>query len=142
MTNNFTLFKKASEDEFDLINDNNVAILRCTGQQFDLKKIEIKDKPQSFLFENFELVGLYFKDATRSYEFVFVTLINSELFSFRITIFNEKLSLFRDFKNINENERQNFDDDYIVPEFVKHKDFIFKQIENSPSERLINLLNK
>lgn len=150
MNNNFSYFKDFYASIFQVDDKKNTATLKFSTRSFDLKKITLKDIPDSFIFNDFELVGLYTKNTVKSFTFELLSKIGEQLFSFRFKRTAEKLIFEGCYYNGSLNRPTvlfNDNDPYskrnkIAVEFFKHKEEIIELINNIPSERLINLLHK
>lgn len=141
MIDEFPMFKATIENEFKVIDDKNILYSRFYNKYFYLKEFKFENHPDSFIFNDFEILGLYHKDTTISYAFYFLTNINNDYYGFRFDYIDNVLSYTRTyFKNEND-EREQYDQN-IVFEFIKYKDYICNQIVNSPQERLINILQR
>lgn len=90
MEENFKLFKKGFGAAFTFVDGNGYSVLRKDKTIFDLKKIELSNVPNSYIFDNCELIGLYFNGSTKVYIYEFLTEHNSNLYSFRFSLLYDK----------------------------------------------------
>lgn len=145
----FSYFKEFYVSQFEVDDENSTAFLKNSKFALDIKEIKIKNYPNSFIFEDFEIVGLYNKDTVENISFELLSKFGNNIYSFRFSRRNGIVSFLNCFIKNGEDAIKSIFGDHIPSkdnqiafEFFKHKDEIIKLILNSPSERLISLFNK
>lgn len=146
MKKNFPLYKEAYGKLFDFSNEDNTFKRDDIDKTYKVEVVDLEYVPNSFLFENFELIGLYVEDNIHHLKFEFLTKIDDELYSFIFHTITGNLSFSETrMKNKDINIKMNmvhYDNEVVKKEFIKYEEFIIEQIKKSPSERLINLLHR
>lgn len=143
MKKNYELFAKVFKNEFEFTDEKNTIFVKPTKRYYNLKKVKINEVPNSKIFDNFELVGIYNKDYVKFITFNFLCKIENIIHVFKFE--NRGGNVYFSKKYTEEGKGKlsiGTEKDAITLEFLKYKDFIIEQIKNSPSERLINLLQR
>lgn len=137
MTSNLNFFKEILNKDFEFTKQNDLFYSKDLCKYFDLRKVELKNTPNSILFEKCELFGLYEKGTTNSYAFYFLTYVYEDYFSFKFYIEGNEIkatSIKSTFHTRSFNK--------VLDEVSVQKEYIIEQIINSPFERLVNLFKR